>query len=127
MNQYADDPGDVFKHLILAQLLRDLPDDTIPDSRTSLAFVAEAVGRGAIVEAWYPLYSRQTPATIENLFQSLDHALMFEVRWAPGSPPSFLGAGVIVANAGSEAAGKVISLVAGLEPIYGSADVTERH
>lgn len=100
----------------------DLSDTTIEDSRKAQAFIADAVARGAIVEAWYPLSRPDTPATMEELLQSLDRGMKLEVWWSPGTGPPLRGvlggAGVIVANAGTDTTRRLATLVSSLTPLY---------
>jgi hypothetical protein len=95
-----------------------LPDTTLEESRKAQAFIAEVAARGAVVEAWYPLYGPNTPATMEELLHSLDAGTKLEVWWSQGTGPPLPGAGVIVANAGGETTQRLAALVSALTPLY---------
>ena len=96
------------------------------DARAARDFVLHAAREGALVEAWYPLFARKTPAAIAATWQSVAHGLNLEVRWSAGNASTLRGAGIIVANPNARAARRIATLVTGLKPIYGKAEVRER-
>lgn len=109
----------------------DLSDTALEESRKAHTFIANVAAEGAVLEAWYPLTSPETPATMEGLLQSLDAGMKLEVWWSHGSGPPMRGvlrgAGVIVANAGGETTQRLAALVSALTALYQpGADSEER-
>jgi hypothetical protein len=96
------------------------------DARSARDFVLHASREGALVEAWYPLFGRSTPTAITDTWRSVAHGLNLEVRWSAGNASTLQGAGIIVANPGEPAALRITTLMAGLEPIYGKAEIRGR-
>jgi len=103
----------------------DLDDAESEDARSARAFVIHAARRGAIVEAWYPLVTRKTPANIAEAWKSVGHGLKLEVWWSQGGGPPLKGAGIIVANVGARFARRITGLLRALESVYGTTEIDE--
>ena len=103
----------------------DLNDDGSEDARSARAFVIHAARKGAIVQAWYPLYTRKTPANIAEAWDDVGRGLKLEVRWSQGGGPALNGAGIIVANAGANTARRIKALMHAVESVYGPIAICE--
>jgi len=101
----------------------DLTDDKSEDARSARDFVLLAARRGAIVEAWYPLFRPETPAKIAKVWEGVPCGLRLEVRWSQGR--GLNGAGIIGANVGSDATRRIATLVRALESVYGQTEICE--
>jgi 23S rRNA A2030 N6-methylase RlmJ len=135
-------PGSVFRSLISAPGRARVDRAVAPDAfvlvdpfdlhsgseeaRSARDFVLHASREGALVEAWYPLFGRSTPTAITDTWRSVAHGLNLEVRWSAGNASTLQGAGIIVTNPGEPAALRITTLMAGLEPIYGKAEIRGR-
>jgi 23S rRNA A2030 N6-methylase RlmJ len=96
------------------------------DARSARDFVLHASREGALVEAWYPLFARNTPTAITATWRSVTRGLNLEVRWSTGNASTLQGAGIIVANPSERAARRITALMARLEPIYGKTEIRGR-
>ena len=103
----------------------NLDDEESEDARSARALVIHAAHQGAIVEAWYPLFTRKTPACIAEAWESVGRGLKVEVWWSRGTGPPLKGAGIIVANIGAHAARRITALVRALERIYWPIEICE--
>jgi 23S rRNA A2030 N6-methylase RlmJ len=103
----------------------NLNDPKSADAAAAREFACHAASEGAIVEAWYPLYTTQTPRNLREICRRVRRGLKIEVWWSPGSGPPLKGAGIIVANVGERAAARLTALANALRHLSWRVTVSQ--